>query len=1594
MFNFNLQSNPNLFQGTYNWNDVRKEYLSPGRVERLTDKIHMALGEESPGQEIIRQHLDTTGDDSIYRDQIQQKEVATLENTRNVILNELAATGDFEAVANEFGPIATFNAVENATPYDVNIEKVAADKMTDFIFSWDDYSPAFKFNRDYLGEAAHRNVSDTIASVSYAQELLKDLEYEKENQGTVGWSYDFAKSLIGFPSWANLSNAIKGQKFGSWLLGNNLEEQLTYLNTLPLNERKEAIKRTYEDLKASSLIDAESWLQYVISFSSSDKFWASFEHPIFDVASTFPFATAGRLVKAGKQAVINAAEEMGIKDYAKGVAKGAARGDNVDLGKVAAETGNNVGVATSKVVDEFENPLLKIHRNKELKHHADGAFSVTNTAKFFQGASGTDAAIVQRIGKNAAARFNRVWAELQDSPIVERLANLEGEIQNQLDDWANEFNSGPGSVVNIADAPKSLKDPISNVTRIAIQIGKNDGTLFPYENNAKAYAAKWLKLKSDDYVIKKAGDMYYIEAYRLLDESKGFERGLKGATLPTDHFNHSLLNQTLLGTLKGTGTVVKGDNMGKRILATQGAARMKQLLETIGKPLIDLPKKQRDELLRVFEKNQTGLDPYLLQKDQKKKGFFYRTVQDFEEGFYDLNGKLPTPEQIDAYAAYISINDTEHYLRNVGMFRDVIAIGGKKLTTKIKIGKETQTIVGEGKVIDELPEFRGTETQYQILMINEDGTAIHKNNRLFGKKLRAIMDDIIANGGRIYKTIDTTKPFTFVDGKGKPAIAHILIGKDIQTSIPDFERIKYNPGGHIVYRYGWFGKQPKLSSSGNSYWYSGDKTLMNFYTEKQAKESIASMNKARVALKNGDEVSAREIIEKELPTFSFSRFKKLFEGDDAFDPDTPFVATRSGARSVDIENILLDDGKPLQNRILDNSRTSLDELGEMNRKFTQERSNEDFLIMNGEDARAHNFDVAPVLDPYQAMELASRNAIDAIYLKDYVRASLEGFAQTFRDIIDDDIRDLWKRPIDFLYNPRYLTNADPGRVGLAETARKTILRQIGNQTPESKFFNYARAKLLEKFNPGSRGFEIAEDYVTPYITDPLTFFRKVAFHLKLGLFNPLQVVVQAQTLAHLLALSPRNAYAAMTAAIRMRPLDLTGEEAVMRFFAGKAKLPGFGGMNEAEFMESYAALKRTGWGIIEGTTATLDDALNPSMFKSRFGKFLHAGRVFFDGIDRYIRLSAWNASYLEWKAANAGRALDDAAIAKIIQRADILSVNMHSSNNAVWAKGLAGVPLQFATYQIRLMEQLLPALTFQKGARISSAEAWRAFALYSALYGIGNGGVSSALGGFFPAGEMLKEAALERGIDLSDSYLEFLQDGIPSVLFEILTGYDLDFATRYAPGGLSVFRDFWMGEMTPGEFLVGPAGQIGGQTIQDGYRTMNGAVSMLMDAFDVEGNEGAYASTTESLMDTLRNISTINQAYNAYYTWNTGKWITKNGVILTDVDKAEGVWAGLLGVVPTRVNDAFLKNNVLKHEKEARLAARKEAVKLFRRGIMRSDPEARAHLIRQAREILIAGGYTQKGASTIMREVLTELPFDESIEQNFWKDFMKQKEQQ
>lgn len=377
---------------------------------------------------------------------------------------------------------------------------------------------------------------------------------------------------------------------------------------------------------------------------------------------------------------------------------------------------------------------------------------------------------------------------------------------------------------------------------------------------------------------------------------------------------------------------------------------------------------------------------------------------------------------------------------------------------------------------------------------------------------------------------------------------------------------------------------------------------------------------------------------------------------------------------------------------------------------------------------------------------------------------------------------------------------------------------------------------------GGTGAKVIRSFAT---SSPTDWMRTATFHSFLGMGNLAQLLVQANGAAIAATLHPVHGIKAGFSypVIRLAILaDSMGNKAALKALSGKVDYASLGMTGKEELLETVELVRKTGilndikssalHFVKEGAIDLEGNDLVHAMGVWKQGKTL--GRKALDlGLQPYqrgeetARIIALDIARREWKKLNPGKSpLSRQAMNEIVTLQDKYTMGMTRGNMGRFQQGFASVPLQFAQFNIKLMESLL-------GKTLSPPEKMRLLIGGTALYG------SEGMGLTWVAQEIFGADAINA---LPEDQKFALMEGGMSYLVKAVTGAELAIGTRVGPGEYYAnLTKAMVGEKSFVELVGGASGsfvakQFGAYgELHDlmAYKTEDWSFEDTVDAFEV-----------------------------------------------------------------------------------------------------------------------------------------------------------------
>ncbi len=1283
-----------------------------------------------------------------------------------------------------------------------------------------------------------------------------------------------------------------------------------------------------------------------------------------------------------------------------------------DLSVAAGHEVEGAGLKAEKLgmIEQLGGPPNNTRGRVELESFVPSMFSQQAAKTGRQKITKISNRLAQRIAETLNKISGKLDQALQDSrSIVSRIGNdpnaLNRAMQIAQEDFKKHFPETDNAILDVQMV--APEDNLGNAIEVYTTIGRPDQTLFERPEHAFNMATTVYNFRKKAFDVVQIGNKFAIRMKTTVNEGK-----LRDFLIPADGDNTTPVGifNTLLGKIRTTDDLVSAQANRNRHAVTHAYAGLqnavKEAAEAINK-VKRIPGGFK-RLERVLKAGLHETTPVQVRRRNPATGVMETVLEDkpgkewdaagFQKKYLELNGQLPSDDEVVAYEVYKKLNDFDEAIRNLDLYSETASMGYREWSVKaVQLQDDGTRGLSwskgfHGRLEDDLPYDSVDDSIVAIKTEGSDFTHIFDvKNMTDGQK--EMVKNLKEAGYKIIKIMNPDQRPLREVFDSEEAVNFVLV-KESQSSPLKYKMLPTQFGGHRIVNEGWFVKAPRISkptrrlkdAAGNiieqdlgKHSYDGEVTLFGVHSEKKAKEIIPYLEKARQAFLKGDRAAFIDVVSRHLPKDPERVWKDFEEG--TIPSEHPFFVTKSGQGVNDTEGFRKY-ARGLKN-FTDVVDSQHNDQRKINKKFAGEKSPDVFSY--GKEGSEHQpvfkFKTARYVDPYTAMTTSMSSLMKNRAYKDYIQHSVNSWVEEFGDLLNVDITKLRNNPLHYLHNPEWVDKpSDAGRLAAAKNSRLAVINTLGTRTEMRTNIDWMKGKIVDFVykNVGDKASLYVHDILLPTASDPMSFIRGAAFHMKIGLFNPTQIWTQSQTLFHMAAITgnPIRSGQAMIGSTYMTLLRFTEDPVIIRRVAGMAKNSGWG--DAEEFIESYEALKKTGLFNIEGEHAWQDDVLDAKMYESFGKKILDKGTIFFKETERYVRLASWNTAFKEWKKANPGKKLvrrED--INKVLARQNLLSLNMTSASAAAFQKGIFSIPTQFWGYQMRMLDQML-------GKRLTAAEKIRVFATYNMLYGVPVGGV---MGLATPWYDDIIASAEENGYNTNEGAAQLFFKGALSFLAEGMFGEDYNTGKRYGPGGIALLKTILDPESNEDQLMsiTGASSSIFADAARWSYPALSSLWSQVMDK---DGEQ--IPLDPQDFIDAFRSISTVNNAVKAYFALEYSSYYSRDGQKVATVDEMDAVAISLFGLVPDRIEKMYRQMNYLKEDKEAIRLMEKEYTKNMKNALRAKTPEDREIYLKRAQIIARSARLTTKEANQWFKHSLSG---DEELILQMDEEFRKRQEQ-
>lgn len=990
-------------------------------------------------------------------------------------------------------------------------------------------------------------------------------------------------------------------------------------------------------------------------------------------------------------------------------------------------------------------------------------------------------------------------------------------------------------------------------------------------------------------------------------------------------------------------------------------------------------KETHREFIRALEHARSETDP-----NTGQIGYFYETPGQLRDFYQRSFGRDPTYPEQEAYFAFVRMYEGDRILREISEFRNRARLGVEQVSINAldKTGARVRSDYFDGRMLNKFP---GGDDVIMVMGRRQGEERIYNlgGAGIAPKQLEEYRQAVEEGRKKIVEVYapEFTPLRDFSDIAGNEHVRYILTDAP-ETKPLEFNHVNRRSGGHFDYDYDHFLKQPKMYHQYENVngvrgryksVYVGDTTFMPLLNRAMGRDIAGKMHEIQRLIRDGNLTEAERFTRANLP-IEWNQLHDMFKPgrDDQgkivppqLDLNEPFVVVPRGRTVLDMDDSL---AAKYGSTFKDAAKT-----GSLNKQFqvAYNTERESYGLRHFEDRGTQGnplYQYAPegkFVDPITSMNRALNRIVNSVFMDDYKMYAVEHWLREAEPYLDSTRAKLarsspfwvfnsatdktafragvpWEK-VQNLLGTRYKINQFVGIPSKFDTAIQSMKQSLVDWS-YSKFGPEGQRSLSKK------ALTVLPVTVLDHIHDPVTWIRSMTFHEKLGLFNPAQLLVHIQTFANIMAVSPFHSVSGTYATLLHQWSRFASEDMLDHLddYATKINVFGKSRWRPGEWKEARKLMSESGFDRVAGEYANLNTALKTDFVGNDFKSFLNAGTIFFEEGVKAHRYGAFYTAYREFREVNPTGAISKSDLGKILQRADLLDVNMSRASNSAMQSGLFSLPTQFLTYNLRQAELFL-------GNRIDGAAKARLALVYGLLYGAPT--VVGLTG--LPMVEQIRQEAINRGYVVGENWLKSaIMEGIPATMLAWITGggdtqkgnyYNI--GNRFGVSGLDQLSELFA-DNGLWQILGGAAGTSLMDTLTGSSNFLHAMASATFNHSD--GNP--FPLKLDDFVDIFKDISTVNQGWKIYAALNTGKWMSRNEAYIGNVTAANAAFMAMTGLSPQEQDDAYVKRNIMNHQRDYQRWVVNQYLKEQRRGYQAQA----AHEYAQARQY-----FTR--ASTLLR---------------------------
>ena len=1453
-----------------------------------------------------------------------------------------------------------------------------------------EYSEATKQYPDYVNKAKEA-ASTLVAKQDYINNWIENTQNAVNQQSWLGWGADLGKTLIPGYSEVKMRGNVEGVPFFSGLKGSNLEQQTRKLLDLPLPKFKTAVDTILNKLQQDNP-------SLALEFAHALKGQSSSEEALNNLWTVLDASIAVDAGSIGTKIIKNTVANRAVKDAINTMVKESAV-DTTEKGIIAEAAGDIKEAAVQKATKNVVEGL-----QGRTKPTQEALESLTNNFR-------VDLAEVEakpgRFGQEMVNRLSEAYNTSQTNLMniianVQKVERIPGVLATEkairaIAEELKDLYPGLRNAILQVEPPKP--NAFGTGYELDMILGHPGAQQFFDRKTVADQFIQTMGLTNAKVESRSAGG-YYIRVTKPLNETMDSVRDYllatkesKGPEGIATWFN------SLFGKIRTPEETLALEHRMNRKIATYAPSELLKALREEAKYIQDVARNyiRRDpitgeqiaiyNLPKFFRKSQWKDFDRVLKATQDLKdpvtgetGYFFKSPGELEDFYNRLLGRMPSWEETEAFFAYKRYTEMDRVFRNLRVYTNKVRIGTE--SHKIyAINKEGQRVFSDSFDGVIRKEFPGGEDSILYLDSNLGKERVFSSSSAINKKLKTeLIEDVKEGRLRVIEIYDPqSRPLNGFGTKIGDKRIRYVVGKNIETSPISFDQVPRRGGGHFEYDYNHYIKQANIRKEyiNNRFrvWYEGDTTIMPVNIRSMGKDIAEKLDKVRILLRDGDKDGAKKFAQENLP-MNWSELHGWF---------TP---TRVNGK---LQPPRLNLDEPIQVIGKDQSINSINSdlvnrygpafedgtrRGSLARQyqvqFTGERDAYEMFTFNNEGTRYNPiYKVAPaeLVDPISSMNRALNRIVNSTFMDDYKIFAIEHWIQKAAKYLDEDLDRLRYSPFHYFNEPKFRKDTPPEIIRNLETEKSQIQQLLGTKSNYESTLHSLSQHLGDMIynKTGNATWSQVPQWFLSRVKNPFEFMRSVTFHTSLGMFSIPQLLVQMQTYSAIYSIAglrpafmgTNGALLSMYGRLNRNPEILNHLDKIATKLAGNTKY----GWKPGEWKEAFLEYEKTGFHTVAGEYASLDTMLSSKIVETEGKAFLNAGAWFFRKGEQSVRDGAWFTAYKEYRNANPTGRITNTERKKILERADLLYVNMSRASSSLLHTGAMSLPTQFLSYQLRQAELFL-------GKRLTGWERARLLGTNALLYGAP---MSVGVSGL-PLGDSIRQAAIENGYVVGDNWLSsVIMEGLPAFMLAFITGggdikkgnfYNI--GPRFGSGGFESLGEALHSDNTFLKIVLGPSFS----KLANTWENSDGFLKAMSSA--VRGDGKAFPIRGDDLIDLFKEVGSVNKTWQLIAALNTAKWYSKNERYMEDISAGNAVFQFLTGLQSQESMDIHNKTVSRKNMLDFQKDAVNKFVKEFERGLASDEmdkEQARKYFTRAFAYLTLSDYPQEKYSSAISMAV-------------------------